>query len=432
MSIEELEKKIYFCLNELSHEDGFNASGKTEVFGCIFGRDSFITILKILHAIRFCPDEKLLSTCKRSLLKHIELQGKVLNLESGEQPGKFIHEYRVDNYERLTGRRKPWYVYPDKKLRNYDSLDATPLGLIAIYRYWELTYDAKFMLQALPAIELGLQWIMKYGDMDQDYLLEYSLPAERQHGGLAVQSWADSIPSLADKNGKLPDYPIAPVEVQGIAWLALTFWADYFINAYCETRNIKLSKKLSRFSEKLKKRFNKMFLMSTNEGLYLAQALDGHKKQIKTVTSHPLICLWSAYRKDEKAYSIIDENYIDSIVQRAFFSDLFVPTAGMRTMSSNSPTFDSSEASYHNGSFWPMLNGLIIEGLHNFDYFSEAARLSTASLTALQYFGLPIELYIENQGKYFTYKNPISGQQSCLNQAWSAASAYDLLTSMVK
>ncbi len=432
MPIEELEKKIYFCLNELSHEEGFNASGKSEVYGCIFGRDSFITILKILHTIKLRPDEKLLSTCKKSLLKHIELQGKNSNIESGEQPGKFIHEYRVDNYERLTGRKRPWYVYPDKKLRNYDSIDATPLGLIAIYRYWELTKDANFMLTVLPAVELGLKWIMSYGDMDHDYLLEYSLPIEREHGGLAVQSWADSIPSLADKEGKLPDYPIAPVEVQGIAWLALKLWADYFTDAYPETKNHKFSQKLERFAAKMKKRFNRMFLMSTADGLYLAQALDGHKTQIKTVTSHPLICLWAAYEVGEQVECIVDNNYLDSLVQRAFADDLFVPGAGMRTMSSKSLTFDPTEASYHNGSFWPMLNGLIIEGLHNFDYFSEAAMLSRATLSALQHFGLPIELYIESQGRYLTYKNPFSGQQSCMNQAWSAASAYDLLISMIK
>ncbi len=432
MRIEELEKKIYVCLDELAHDDGFNASGKSEVFGCIFGRDSFITILKLLRTLKVRPDGKLLSTCKKSLLKHIELQGKNLNIESGEQLGKFIHEYRVDKYERLTARRKPWYVYPDKILRNYDSIDATPLGLIAIYRYWELTNDGHFLLTVLPSVEKGLNWIMSYGDMDKDYLLEYSLPAERLHGGLAVQSWADSIPSLADTAGKLPDYPIAPVEVQGIAWLALRLWSNYFSGAYKETQNIRFSKKLRLFADKMKKRFNRMFLMSTSEGLFLAQALDGHKRQVRTVTSHPLICLWSAIEENDHYESIIDEVYINSIVHRAFETDLFVPGAGMRTMSTKSSTFDPTEASYHNGSFWPMLNGLIIEGLHNFDYFTEAAKLSNASLSALQYFGLPIELYIQNEGKFSIYRNPLSGQQSCLNQAWSAASAYDLLLSVIK
>src|SRR5579872_3152186 len=132
-----LREKIYSCLRQLETEDGINASGKDEVFGCIFGRDSFITILKILKTYRTRKDADLLEICRKTLLTHTKLQGKRINIESGEQPGKFIHEYRVDKYERLINRPIPWYVYPDKILRNFDSIDATPLGLIALYEYWD-------------------------------------------------------------------------------------------------------------------------------------------------------------------------------------------------------------------------------------------------------------------------------------------------------
>lgn len=39
---------IYQSLLELATNDGINASGKDEIYGCIFGRDSALTILKIM------------------------------------------------------------------------------------------------------------------------------------------------------------------------------------------------------------------------------------------------------------------------------------------------------------------------------------------------------------------------------------------------
>src|SRR6266478_263711 len=119
MSAREFREIIYQCLVELSTEEGINASGRTDVYGCIFGRDSAITVLKILKAVQsesaFIQEERerLLAICRTTLLTLIDLQGQTVNLESGEEPGKCIHEYRKDNYERLLKLEKPWFVYPD-------------------------------------------------------------------------------------------------------------------------------------------------------------------------------------------------------------------------------------------------------------------------------------------------------------------------------
>lgn len=186
-----LKNLSYQSLLELATADGINASGKDEIYGCIFGRDSAITILKILKSIENergslrgettnnINHSLLLDICRRSLLKLCELQGRETNINSGEEPGKFIHEFRPDNYKHLQELPKPWYVYPDGILRNYDSIDATPLALIALYRYWKLTQDAEFLLSVLPAVEKGLNWIISYGDRDHDYLIEYELHPNR-------------------------------------------------------------------------------------------------------------------------------------------------------------------------------------------------------------------------------------------------------------
>lgn len=413
---------IYQTIIDLSTEDGINASGKDEIFGCIFGRDSAITILKILNVCKKKPSPILLDISKRALTTLVELQGRQTNIESGEEPGKFIHEFRENNYERLIKRDRPWYLYDDKKLRNYDSIDSTPLALIALYRYWDLTHDNEFLLKVLPAVEEGINWIITYGDIDKDILLEYELPVSRKHGGLVVQSWTDSKESLLDEKGNMPKYPIAPVEAQAFAWLALKLWGDFY-----KTQSPSFSKKILYHAQSLKKHFNEIFIIEDGNYYYGAQALDGDKRKIKTVTANPLLCLYATYNNDGKSESILDEKYIDDFVKRVFQKDLFVEDAGIRTMSSNSPTFNPNEDSYHNGSFWPMLNGLITEGLQNFGYFDEALRLKNAALIPLFYFQTPIELYIKKGENFVAYCNS-SGQKSCMQQAWSAAAILDWLT----
>lgn len=430
-----LTDRIYQTILELATEEGINASGKGDVYGCIFGRDSAISILKILkaisnaNAVSAVDTDLLLVICRRALITLTDLQGKETNVESGEQPGKFIHEYRKNNYERLlTLDGKPWYVYPDGILRNYDSLDSTPLALIAIYRYWQMTNDSEFLLRVLPNVEAGLNWIITYADMDKDQLVEYELPEIRRHGGLVVQSWMDSKESVTDHLGNFPKYPIAPVEVQGYTWLALKLWADFYDdtnNTFAHTK--KFARKLRQQANAMKKRFNEIFLFENEGILFPAQALDGYKNQLKTVTGNPILLLWAAYKKYGKTISILEEDLIPGLVKRSFMDDMFEADAGIRTMSTKSLTYSATDKSYHNGSFWPKLNGMAHEGLMSFGYMGEAGKLKDATLLPIAHFGSPIELYMKHElEKYVLYND--NGQKSCRNQAWSAAVALDLLT----
>lgn len=443
-----LRNTIYKSVLDFATDEGINASGKEEIYGCIFGRDSFVTINKLLKVYTNINQGKLDSglrrndeggenidrellknMCKTALMTLMELQGKETNLESGEEPGKFIHEYRKDNHERLTKREvNPWYVYPDNIFRNYDSIDSTPLGLIAIYKYWKATGDNQFLLKALPHVEEGLNWIISYGDRDKDQLVEYEFPKNREHWGLHVQSWTDSMESHTQADGTFPLYPIAPVEVQGYTWLALKLWADFYGDIehnYAKTENF--SHKLQVQASQMKKRFNELFLFESEGHMFPAQALDGDKNQLKTVTGNPLLLLWSGYSKNGRFESILDDKYIPGLVERSFMLDMFEHDAGIRTMSTKAVTYIAGQNSYHNGSFWPKLNGMAHEGLANFGYTLEADKLKTATLAPIYHFGAPIELYVKHENQYMPYENE-KGRQGCYQQAWSAAAALDLLT----
>ncbi|HYC83394.1 MAG TPA: hypothetical protein VEB60_02530, partial [Candidatus Paceibacterota bacterium] len=185
MNTQNLIDQMSAMLLSFATEEGINASSRKETYGCLFGRDGAITVLQILKAQERNPNPELLAIARRTLLSLVRLQGKEVNIESGEEPGKFIHEYRREGYDHLVNAVKPWYLYEeDKTVRNYDTVDSTPLTLIAIYRYWRLTGDEEFLRLALPAVEKGLEWIRKYGDQDGDFFLEFSLHPERAYGGL--------------------------------------------------------------------------------------------------------------------------------------------------------------------------------------------------------------------------------------------------------
>jgi hypothetical protein len=91
-------------LLSLETSNGILASGKNEIYGCVFGRDSLISALLFLQVYRKSGIPYFRDTAKKILLGLAELQGKEINVESGEEPGKCIHEFRPDRHEHLTKR----------------------------------------------------------------------------------------------------------------------------------------------------------------------------------------------------------------------------------------------------------------------------------------------------------------------------------------
>src|SRR5882757_139042 len=89
-------------IKNLEVTNGILASGRDEVYGCIFGRDSLITSLELLEAYSRTRNTYFLELVKKILLNLALLQGTTVQIESGEEPGKIIHEYRPERHEHLT------------------------------------------------------------------------------------------------------------------------------------------------------------------------------------------------------------------------------------------------------------------------------------------------------------------------------------------
>jgi glycogen debranching enzyme len=407
-------------IRALEIERGILASSKEEIYGCIFGRDSIITAHKLLRIYEHSKNDYYLSLVRKILLNLADLQGKERNIESGEEPGKIIHEFRTEKYEHLVTAERPWYVYPDKTLRNYDTVDATPLFLMTAHRYLKASGDSATIDQLLPSIKAALRWLLESADTNNDGLIDYSFHPERKHGGLVTQSWMDSSESLFfEDSDARPEYPIAPVEVQAYAFVALAAWRDYF-----STPHPQFSAQLADRARLLRTLFNERFVIRAGRSVSLSFAIDGAGRPLTTPRSSMGHCLFAVYTGETGlSESVLDPRYISAIRRKLLSRDLFVRRAGVRTLSSRSRRFDPM--SYHNGSIWPHDTAMLAEGLQNFGYHDDARVVRMALLRAYKYFATPIELFAFTNRRFHEYKN--SRGSACRVQAWSAAS---LLTTL--
>jgi glycogen debranching enzyme len=390
-------------IKELETDDGILASSKEDLYGCIFGRDSLITSLKLLKAYEESKDTYLLALVKKILTNLAALQGREFNIESGEEPGKIIHEYRPNGHEHLTQssalNTKPWYVYPDQSMKSYDSVDSTPLFLMAVAKFMQVEKDLDFEEKIKDAAARSLRWLLYKLETDKPNFLTYEFPDRRQYGGLATQSWMDSVDSIFHENGSPTPYPIAPVEAQAYAYCALRLWGQDLM------------------ADRLKERFNRNFVFDEEE-FNIAFALDGLGTPMLSLRSSIGHLLWSTVGEDGEKDQILAKEYIPKLVNRLMSREMFEHGAGIRTLSKLSRKFDPR--SYHNGSIWPHDNAIIAEGFKNFGFEQEAKKVRLAMKKAWKHFDSPIEFFVFVDG-VFDDSMP-SGQRACYKQAWSAAS----------
>lgn len=399
------------AIRELETERGILASGREELYGCVFGRDSLVTALLLMRVYEKKRDPYLIGLVEKILVNLAKLQGRERNPESGEEPGKIIHEFRPENHEHLTkDLEHPWYVYPDGIMRNYDTVDATPLFLIAVERYYRLTGDDAFLDLLQGNVSDALAWLLTTMDDHQDGLVAYQFHPERTFGGLRVQSWMDSSESVFfEDRDEQPAYTIAPAEVQAYVYRALSVW-----HLLLSEREPDLAALLLERARALRERFYDHFMLPNGTPAF---ALDGQGRMLTSARSSMGHLLWAGARDEGSFYSILAPEDVGRVVERLMKPDMFVPGAGIRTLSSESSRFEAN--SYHNGSIWPHDTALIALGMRDAGFELEAGKVRDAILAAYAHFGVPVELFAYDRA-ISDYQSP-SGQRACQTQAWSAA-----------
>lgn len=347
----------------------------------LFGRDALLTSYM---AIPFAPE------LARGVLHELaELQGRVDDPASGEQPGKILHELRSH------GGSGPF----SHRSRYYGTVDATPLVVVVAAeaaRWGAVTTADRAWL--LPAVDAALAWIRDYGDSDGDGWVDYAPHDER---GLTNQGWKDSWDGVNFADGSLPEPPVALVEVQGYVYAALRGAAEIYRHVGRTDDAIRCDHEAREMQEV----FNDHFW---DDRGWFAVGLDGRGRKIDALGSNPGHALWTGIADPELAAA-----YLDGVA-----SDELWTGWGVRTLATTMGAYDP--LSYHNGSVWPHDTAICLAGAARYERWDVVDRLTDGLLDTAMYFGgrLP-ELFAGLSRRLVPVPVPYPG--SCSPQAWAAA-----------
>src|SRR5438128_878175 len=287
--------------------------------------------------------------------------------------------------------------------RYYGSIDSTPLFVMLAAAYYERTGDLGFLKHLWPNIEMALEWMNRYGDIDGDGLIEYTRHSTR---GLIQQGWKDSNDSVFHSDGSLAEPPSALCEVQGYVYAAK-------IAAARLSSILGLAEKSSALeaeAERVRVKFEDEFWcqdLST-----YAFALDGQKRPCRVRASNPGHCLFTQIASPERA----------RLVAQTLLGEDFFTGWGVRTLGSSEIRYNP--ISYHNGSVWPHDNALIAKGLANYGFKELAGHILLGLLDvsgAVDLRRLP-ELFCGLDRR--KGEGPTLYPVACSPQSWSAAAAF--------
>jgi glycogen debranching enzyme len=165
-------------------------------FMTILGRDSIFTSLQ---ALPFTPD--LAATTLRVLA---DWQGILRCDQVDEDPGRILHEVRYG--ETMAFEERPHSPY-------FGTADATPLFVVLLDEYERWSGDAELVRVLEYEARAALKWIDKYADLLGNGYIWYQ---RRNTTGLENQCWKDSWDSISYRDGRLPGFPRATCELQGV------------------------------------------------------------------------------------------------------------------------------------------------------------------------------------------------------------------------
>jgi glycogen debranching enzyme len=362
-------------------------------FAALFGRDSLISSFQTLAL----NPSLALGTLRTLAMR----QGQVECADNDEQPGKILHELRSGE---MTATGEVAFG------NNYGSVDATPLFIILLSEYFQWTGDLEVLEEMRSPLSAALNWLIAYGDMDGDGLIEYRRKTDK---GLANQGWKDSGDAMAHADGTLAQAPIALVEEQGYA-------ADAFRRAAALLRLLGDSEEADRLmtrSNELMQKLDQSFWLA--EKAYYAMALDRDKRPLTVMSSNPGHLLFTHTINDQRA-----RDAVAKLMAPGLFSGW-----GVRTLSDKERIYNPM--SYHRGSVWPHDNSLIAFGMARYGYQLEASAILSALFEAsldFRDYRLP-ELFCGNQRHH--RDKPVQYPVSCSPQAWASGAPIMILTALL-
>ena len=359
-----------------------------------FGRDLLTTSWQALLATPELLESAIL-VCART-------QGTRTDDFRDEQPGRIIQQLR-------TGPLNLLGLNP--RGRYYSDYAAPADFLIMLGQYLMWTGEREFLRAHLPAAQRTLDWFERDADRDGDGFYEYQT---RPPQGDRHQGWKDSQRAILHADGSDPPLPVATCEVQGYVYVA----KQQLGAALLALGQVRQAWRLLREAEDLKKRFNRAFWMP-EEG-FLAMALDGDKRQVRSIGSNAGHCLATGIVATERA---------PAVAGRLMAPDMFSGW-GVRTLSCDHVAYNPF--SYHLGSVWTVEQGTIAFGLkrYGFDQLANDVARGTFELAErYQLHRLPEAV----GGHPRDGQHPFPGlyPQACWPQAWSSGAVIQMLQAML-
>ncbi|TAP42828.1 glycogen debranching N-terminal domain-containing protein [Arthrobacter sp. S39] len=397
-SIERTLRRSYEDLGALRIEDPKHpervvVAAGAPWFMALFGRDS---LWASTMALPVDP-----SLALGTLQTLADLQGSVVDPLSEEEPGKILHEVRLDVSSGLALGGKSAY---------YGSVDATPLFLMVLGEVSRWGFAKETIADLQPHADRAMDWIWNYGDRDGDGFVEYARLNDR---GLINQGWKDSWDGINFADGTLAEAPIALSEVQGYVYSAClaSAWMAHEVGDEAKAAQLRAR------ALRLKQQFNDRFWLP-DKG-YFAIALDGHKRPVDACASNMGHCLATGIVDDDKAPSVVEH----------LMSDRMFSGWGVRTLADDMDAYNP--VSYHNGSVWPHDNAIIQVGLMRYGFVEEAQRISTALLEAAEFSdGRLPELFCGFSREAFSA--PVPYPTACSPQAWAATTPIMLVSTLMR
>ncbi|WP_328345216.1 glycogen debranching N-terminal domain-containing protein [Streptomyces violaceus] len=371
--------------------DTFLAAGVPWFF-TLFGRDSLWAARMLLPL----GTDLALGTLRTLAAQ----QGTRTDPAAAEEPGKILHEVRRGVFDDGMGLHLP-PVY-------YGTVDATPLWICLLHDAWRWGLPAADIEPLLPALKAALGWIgaaAQAGDGFLSYI-------DHSGTGLSNQGWKDSGDAARFADGRLAEAPLALAEVQGYAYEAALAGA-----ALLDAFGLPDGERWRTFAADLADRFRARFWVSDQHGPYPAMALDGSGHPVDSVTSN---------MGHLPATGILNADETATVAARLAAPDMS-DAYGLRTMSSKSGGYGPLR--YHCGTVWPHDTAIAVTGLARAGHPEAAARLIEGILAAAPAFDYRLPELWGGDART-DIPAPVPYPAACRPQAWSAASAIALMTSL--
>ncbi|MEV0395622.1 amylo-alpha-1,6-glucosidase [Polymorphospora rubra] len=359
-------------------------------FLTLFGRDSIWAARMLLPL-----GTELAAGTLRTLARR---QGTRIDGESGEAPGKIMHELRRHEFHLRGDRLSLPAAY-------YGTVDATLLWISLLHDAWRWGLPDAEVADLLPHLEAALRWLAEHADADGDGFVEY---VDTSGHGLANQGWKDSFDAVRFHDGRFAEAPVALAEVQGYAYEAAVGGAA-LLDAFGRPGG----DRWRGYAAGLAERFRARFWVDGPLGPQPALALDGRKRPVDSLTSNIGHLLGTGLLTDAESTTVAE------LLSSAALAGGY----GLRTMSDLDAAF--SPLSYHCGSVWAHDTAIVLGGLARGGFTAPAARLADGLLAAGEAFDYRLpELF---GGDERTLGRPVPYPAACRPQAWSAAVAVVLL-----